>query len=280
MPGFDHRLAVLLVSLLLAAGPARADYKQDYARGTKAAESQDWSEVEARMREALKGSTQPLARTRLYGQVFMPYVPHYYLGLAAYRQGNCREALRWFDDPAAAGVIADNKEFRGIADEARQQCKAQLAQAKPAAKPTPPPVTAPAQPVAVAPVAKPPAQNVPKATPPVSQPTPTPPAVTAANTSLPAALQGLLDDYLAGRFSEAARADANGVTGSAAVRFHALLLRSAARHALSELQGAEGGPQRSAAEDDIKTAKKLAPGKVPDNAYFSPRFRKFFSETR
>ncbi len=278
MPGFDPRIAALLVSLLFAAGPLRADYKQDYARGTKAAESQDWSEVEARMREALKGSTQPLARTRLYGQVFMPYVPQYYLGLAAYRQGNCREALRWFDDPTAAGVIADNKEFRGIADDARQQCKAQLAQAKPTAKPTPPPVKAPAQPVAVAPVAKPPAQNVPKPTPPVSQPAPTQPPVTAANTSLPAALQGLLDDYLAGRFSEAARADANSVTGTA--RFHALVLRSAARHALSELQGGEGGPQRSAAEADIKTAKTLAPGKVPDNAYFSPRFRKLFSETR
>ncbi len=277
MPGFDCRGLLLLVALMCAAAPVRADYKQDYARGTKAAQAENWSEVEARMREALKGSAQPLARTRLYGQVFMPYAPQYYLGLAAYRQDNCSEALRWFNDPAAAEVIAGNSEFRGIADEARQTCKARLAEAKPAAKPNPAPVAIPAKPVATVPEAKPrpPAQTAPKPTPVPSQP-----AVTAqvSAPTLPAALQSLLDDYLAGRFSEAARADANSYSGN--TRFHALLLRAAARHALSELQAAEGAAQRSAAEADIRIAKTLTPGKSPDAAFYSPRFRKLFAETR
>lgn len=279
MPVFDRGSIGLLLVLLLAAGPLRADYKQDYARGTKAAESQDWSEVEELMRKALDGSTQPLARTRLYGQVFMPYVPQYYLGLAAYRQDNCREALRWFNEPAAAAVIADNAEFRGIADEARRTCGTRMAEAKPATKPAPPAVTVPSRPVAGVPEPKPkpPVQSPSKPATSTSQPAVAAP-VLPQTKALPAALQALLDNYLAGRFSEAARADANSNAGNG--RFHALLLRAAARHALSELQGAEGAAQRSDAEADIRLAKTLAPGKLPDAAFFSPRFRKLFAETR
>lgn len=269
-----HRLLALLAGLALAA-PILADYKQDYARGAKAAGDENWNEVETLMRKALSESSTPVARVRLYGQYFAPYVPQYYLGLAAYRQGDCTAAMRWFGDAAAASIINDSGQFKGIADEATRTCKSKLAALKP--PPTKPVQAPPVQ----APIERPVVNNVPAKLPVQAPQTPTattmnPPLATVP--ALPAALQGLLDDYLNGRFSKAATADANTLSNTA--RFHALLLRSAARYTLFELQPVEAASQKSAAEGDIRIAKSLAPGKSPDAAFFSPHYRKFFSEVR
>jgi len=281
VPAFDWRNGVMLAVLMTAAGPLHADYKQDYARGKNAAADQNWAEVESLMRSALAGSSTPLARTRIYGQRFEPYVPQYYLGLAAYRQDDCAQALRWFGDASAAPIIRGNDEFRGIVDQAMQRCKDKIA----ASKPVPDkPVVNP--PVVQPPVAKPPVvatTRPPVATPskPVTGTTPTvtPPVVAPPIVpSLPRALQGVLDSYLSGRYADAAVADANGLAGNA--RFHALLLRSAARHQLSLLNSADANNQRAAAEADIRLAKTLSPGKSPDAAFFSPRYRQFFGDVR
>lgn len=275
MPGSEAflRLRWLVVIGLLFAMPLRADYKQDYARGKNAAADQNWAEVETLMQQALAGSRTPLARTRLYGQRFEPYVPQYYLGLAAYRQGNCAVAMRWFGDTAAAPIIAGNNEFKGIADQAMQSCKSAVATKPPPEQPV---VTTPAKPVVSTPV------KLPVQTPPTTTQTkPTPPVIASpveSKPGLPAALQSLLDDYLAGRFNKAAVADANTLNGVA--RFHALLLRSSARHALFEMQPVEAAAQKSAAEADVRLAKSIAPGKAPDAAFYSPRYRKFFNDTR
>ncbi len=267
------RLLTLIAALALAA-PVFADYKQDYARGADAAGDENWSEVESLMRKALAGSTTPLSRTRLYGQRFEAYVPQYYLGLAAYRQGDCAGAMRWFGDPAAASIINDSSQFKGIADEATRTCKSKLAAQKP--PPTKPVQAPPVQPPIDRPVVNTPAKLPVQAPPTPTATTPNLPAATVP--ALPAALQGLLDDYLNGRFSKAATADANTLSNNA--RFHALLLRSAARYTLFELQPVEAVSQKSAAEGDIRIAKSLAPGKAPDVAFFSPHYRKFFSEVR
>jgi hypothetical protein len=267
-----HRLVLLLGGLLLAL-PVLADYKTDYAKGLKAAADGNWSEVDAVMREVIQQSSTPQARVRLYGQRFEAYVPQYYLGLAAYRQGDCTAAMRWFGDASAAPIISENSDLKGIADEATRECRAKLAAVKPPpTKPVqPPPVQPPAQKPVVTTPTKPVAQT------PVTPTQTTPPVTTVA--PLNPILQGLVDDYLAGRFSKAATADANS-TPAGAARFHALLLRSASRYALFELQPVEAVSQKSAAEADIRIAKGLQPGKSPDAAFFSPRYRKFFSETR
>lgn len=133
--------------LCCLATPAWADFKDAYREGVKAAERQDWARVESQMREALADQPTPNARVRLYGMAYSAYVPHFYLGLAAFSKGDCRAALGYFDNAAHRTVIA------GLADElARQKmmvdrCQARLAQSPPAASP---PVT-PAAPAATAP---------------------------------------------------------------------------------------------------------------------------------
>lgn len=155
-------LLVLLPSLALA------DYKSDYREGLSAVERQDWARVDALMRKAMAEEPEPQARIRLYGQVFVPYVPKFYLGLAAFNRKDCATAVSLLEDARNASVM------RGQRLEERQQtvlrtCRAQLASAA-----VPVPAPTPAQPAA--------APAEPRPTPPKpvasAQPKPTAPAAT------------------------------------------------------------------------------------------------------
>lgn len=292
MPGSDLRVCrqwVVSIVLLLASAFAWADYKQDYARGQEAATDENWQEVERYMQEAMAGSTTPAVRMRLYGQRFAPYVPQYYLGLAAFRSNDCQSALRWFKDPAAAPVIAQISDFKGVADDAVKSCQQQLAATqptKPPVLPTKPTTTEPTKPIAAEPTkpiagqgTKPPAPpvaNPPVSNPPVSKPPPTTPV--ASNTGTPAALVQAVSDYLGGRFGAASRANPAGLTGKAKAHLH--LVRAASLFALSELGGQTSAQQRAQANQDVLAAKQALPGLQADPQFFSPRFRTFFAVAR
>jgi hypothetical protein len=299
------------VLMLLAAPAAQADYKQSYARGKEAAEAGRWDEVAKRMREAMAEEGAPQARVRIYGMRFEPYVPQFYLGLAAYRQGNCAEAVRSWQDGPTAAIVAGDGSLKGIVDSGLADCRRKLGGAL-AQQPSNPPPTAGTQPAASAPAAtNPPATSAPvastpstpaasttppprpvasaPATSPVASnppakpaPPPTAPAATPAKPaagSAPAALVAALDTYLAGRIEQTANLDLGGLNEPRA-RFHALLLRSAARHTLSQAGGERGEALLAAAQADIRAARALAPGQQPDPALFSPRYRKLYESTR
>ena len=277
MPVSERRLAVLIAAALLAPAVAWADYKA-YARGQEAAEKQDWGAVETAMQEALAGNSTPKVRVKLYGQRFAPYVPHYYLGLAAYKQNDCAGAMRWFGDAAAAAVIAQLTEFKGMADTARGDCSAKLALAAPS-KP-PPTATTAAAPNAAgtstsAPV-KPPIATAPA--PPLVPTKPQPSATAATSATVPAALQGALQHWLGGRYRNVVSASLAGVQGKALAHLH--LLRAASLHALSEIEAANAVAHRSRAEQEIRSARAAQPSIVPDASFYSPRFRAYFAGVR
>lgn len=266
MRDFNHSLllsAALGVVLMMCAFCVYADYKQDYARGLEAAADADWNEVEKWMRKSLQESATPLKRTRLYGQRFAPYIPQYYLGLAAFQRNDCDETLHWFNDPEALKIIMDNDQFKSIAERSIKSCKARMA-------------------VTTVP------QNTESGTSNDIRAMKIAPAPSFAEnhtldeiplaSKAPIALQQLALDFMTGRFSRAATSDISGLAGKA--RFHALLLRSAARYAMYEMQPDTTLSQKAGAESDIRLAKALEPDTQPDPAHFSPRFRKFFSEVR
>ena len=93
-------LALLTATLMALPASGRADYKTDYQDGIEAAEKGDWAEVQRRMRAALAENAKPSNRMRTYGTNFIPYVPHYYLGLANARLGDCTAAIDAFSNPA------------------------------------------------------------------------------------------------------------------------------------------------------------------------------------
>lgn len=196
----------LLLALLAIAGTANADYKSDYREGIAAAERQEWDKVDALMRRALAQEPEPQGRVRLYGQVFVPYAPQFYLGLSAFSRNDCDGALRLLEDARSVSAI------RGQRLEERTQimvraCRARLAKAtagSPAvsASPAAPPTTSTKAPQPAATVATPPRPTPPVASrpsTPSTAPTATPPAkaserepsvaLTEARASLDASLR-------------------------------------------------------------------------------------------
>ncbi len=302
MRASDLAPVLLWVAALALASPAQAqsNFREAYARGKEAAANSRWSEVEARMREAIAAEPTPQARVRIYGMRFEPYVPQYFLGLAAYRQGNCAEAQRqWTHGPTVA-ILQGDATLKGVVEQGLVDCRKrqpQLAQQQPAApasQPSAPAAQATTAQPAPAPTAQrePPAARAPASTTPAparppataqqrpAAPAPaTPVPAPAAASSAPPALVAALEAYLAGRRDVPANLDLAPFVEPKA-RFHALLLRSAARHALSQAGGERSEALLAAAQADIRAARALASGQTPDAALFSPRYRRLFDATR
>lgn len=306
------KLSALVVFALAAASTAaRADYREEYASGLKAASDGKWAEVESRMRAAIAEEAAPQVQTRLYGQRFEPYVPAFFLGIAAARRGDCDDAVRLLTNAPTQVILRDSRAKRRLGDylplaaKGLADCETRLAgaanapatPAPPATPPTTPPATTPSNAPPTAPVASntttrpapsappstsPSASNPP--TQPVASTTPAPPATrpaappAATASSAPAPLTTALDDFLRGRYQQVAAADPAQLADRRA-RFHVLLLRAASRHTLALMQGDAGAALLTQAAADVRAAKALDGG-APDAALFSPRFRAFYGETR
>lgn len=203
----------LLLCILLFPALARADYVSDYREGVAAAERQQWDKVDTLMRSAIAQEPNPKPRIRLYGQVYVPYVPRFYLGLSAWSRKDCASAITLLEDAATTGVA------RGQKLEERQQlmlrsCRAQMTRATSpttAAAPTPAAATPgtstattpargnPAQPATTpaASASKPPPAVAARPTPAVAPPKPVaatpPPAAPAFDVARAQAAQARLD---------------------------------------------------------------------------------------
>jgi len=132
---------------------AFADYKSDYREGLIAAERQEWVRVEQWMGRAIAARPQPDAndKVRVQGARSVPYLPQFYLGLAAFSQKDCAAALQYLEAPSLVTAL------RGLREAERQalmvrSCRARLGAtaASPASAATPtsaapaaPPPTAP-----------------------------------------------------------------------------------------------------------------------------------------
>ena len=299
--GSRPALAALAAALALALSlPAAADYKSDYADGLKAAGDGKWAEAESKMKAALAAEPTPVPRMNTYGRNFVAYAPQFFIGIAAYRRGDCDSAVRNLEHGPTQAVVADSKakatvaEFSALASKGLSECRTKLASTTaPTAPvvtkttPTPPPTTTPTQPIASTP---PPVTKAPTTTPPATkQPvvvasapppvTKAPPPATPAAPQAPPALAGAVDNYLRGRYEQVASVDPAALSDRKA-RYLVLLLRSASRHTLAQIQGDAGAPLIAQAEADIRAAKQLEPGRTPDDTLFSPRFRALYSATR
>lgn len=292
-------LALLLAG---ASGAAFADFREDYAQGLKSADDGKWGDVARRMSDALEGQAAPEVQMRMYGQRFEPYVPAFFLGIALAKQGDCETAVQLLRNPATMKVVNDTRarrrlgEFKPVAEKGLADCERKLAGgATEPPKPAAPAVATPAAPTATTPPAV--ATTTRPATSPATRPaapvpTPPKPAVIASNTpapatappkpavpapaasAAPAQLATALDDFLRGRYQQVVASDPARL-GDKRARFHALLLRAAARHTLAQLDGGD----LSAAAADVRAAKALE-NSSPDSVLFSPRFRKFYADTR
>ncbi len=93
--------------LLALAGPALADYKSSFDAGRVASERQEWARVQSNMRQALAERPNPSASTRINS---FPYLPKFYLGLAAFSLQDCPAALGFLEDPETVTAMRGLKE--------------------------------------------------------------------------------------------------------------------------------------------------------------------------
>lgn len=126
------RRTLVLAALLLAPTGARGDYKDEYKAGVEAAKRGDWPTVERRMRSAI--AERPQEAKSLGALFFRDYLPHYYLGLARFEQGDCRAALESWETSTSQGVIRRVTEEWADLQGKRRTCENRLAEVETAAR--------------------------------------------------------------------------------------------------------------------------------------------------
>jgi hypothetical protein len=269
------RIGAIAVGLL-AASMAHADYKDSYARGLKAFRDGNLADARTLMQQAESEHAEPAVKMRLYGQVYEPYVPQHYLGLIAFKQGDCAGALAQWNSAPNRSIAAEIPDIAGEQQRDSSSCASKVAVAKKEEKPAeilPPPtkpVEAPAKTVAK--------NNPPPVAPPVV-PSPKPPpekAPVASKGEPPPPLVQAFDDYLAGQYSEVARINPDAYADAHA-RYHAYLVRAASKFTLSKISADD--QLLNGARSDVRAARALE-ATTPDAALFSPAFRSFYQENR
>jgi hypothetical protein len=130
-----------------------ADYRDTFRKAIQARNRGRWADVVRYLREAIAEQPRETGeRINISGMDFVPYLPHYFLGLALFRGGDCSGALQAFAQSESDGTIRRTSQFDDLLG-MRKKCEARLASAGGAApKPAPGPLVADKPP---APTAKP-----------------------------------------------------------------------------------------------------------------------------
>lgn len=290
--GKRQRRFLTVLTLLAAAVTAHADYKDDYAHGVKAFRDGQYAEARTLVQQALNDHPEPAVKIRLYGQVYEPYVPQHYVGMAAFKLGDCTTAMAQWNSAEnrqivgqlpeiggqEQGSIATCQQQKGIAKANEKPTKAtdvaDSAPAKPAGTENPPPKVSVADNKPPKPIAPPPK--------PVDSPSPKPvtpavdkPAVAVKNAP-PEPLVQAFDNFLQGHYAEVARINPDSYADTR-MRFHAYLVRAASKYTLARIAPDEA--MLNGARADVVAAKALDAHITPDATLFSPGFRAFYQES-
>jgi hypothetical protein len=267
----------LVTALLLCiSGGAMADAATSYARGLEAARAGDWEAVERHMLEALRHQPDPSARARFSGLRGEPYVPHHYLGLAAFHRGDCRSArLQWAHADVAA-IVERQAALKAEMTAALAECTRRFEALRPHPPQAEPQVASVPAVEPAAPRPAPSKANTPRPQATASEAGAQPRAAVRAGDGPDPALRAALQAYLDGRYAEVLELDA-GRLPDARSRAHGFLLRAAARYTLAEL-GDDGAGDEPALAAEVRAALREDATLKVDERYFSPRFGRRFAE--
>jgi hypothetical protein len=137
--------ALLLALLALAVRPAEADYKQDYLKAREALDKGSWAEAATLLRRAIQEEPQENARVKFYGVRLEPYLPHYHLGEALVKLGQCDQAVSELAESERQGVVQGLATEYGLLKGYRDECRAAAPRPSPVVPvaPGPPPTPTP-----------------------------------------------------------------------------------------------------------------------------------------
>lgn len=248
--GSAARLFVLIAAGCGAAGNAFAGFEEDYASGLAALDQGRTADAQRLLQRALSAQSEPVDRVNLGGNS-QPYLPLHFLGVAAFRLGDCADAEKYWNSQGNRRMTARLNALRQQEQQALANCKPVVAEKEAAA-------------------AKVAADAAAKAA--VKESTP------AAPAKPPDALVQALQNYLGGRYLAATRIDPATIADARA-KFHGYLLRSAARYMLANT-GLGDQSLIDAARGDARAARSLDASTQPDAATFPPRFIAFYGSVR
>jgi hypothetical protein len=107
--GSRRSFAALGLLVAMLATPVHADVESDYGRGWTAFRQGNWKVVVEAMTAAIAQRPEERGRINIGSNNNQPYLPHYYLGLARFRLGDCRGALESWQRSLQQGYL---RQFR------------------------------------------------------------------------------------------------------------------------------------------------------------------------
>ena len=238
MRAANRASGLLALAALVLAGPAWADFESDYIAGLAALDHGNYAQAQTYLKKAVDAQPDPVRSVRINGSK-QPYLPHHFLGMAAFRQGDCALARSEWDSQINRRMLGRLNMLKREEDGLIDKCKPVKAVAQ----------TAPATPATNA--------NA---------------NATKAPIAPPPALISAFDDYVAARYSKVNRIDPQSFADNR-LRFQAYVLRAAARFALSRMGSSS---MVRAARSDARAAGALSQTAL-DPRVFSPAFRAFYA---
>jgi hypothetical protein len=115
-----------------AGGQSTTDVFKDFKAAIKAQDRRNWKGSVDLLRKSLATRPENGQAVRLYGSRYRSYLPHFYLGLAFYKQDDCAGALREWDLCRQAGAVQTTVEYDSLLTY-QVECRARLSRGAPAA---------------------------------------------------------------------------------------------------------------------------------------------------
>jgi len=125
---FKQFISFLFLALIGLNGLIFAEkWYNNYENALKSVEDQNWSEAIRYLQEALSDRPEPSFEAKTTGLRFIKYMPYYYLGLAYYKQGKCKEAAAAFKKSLDYGVVKNIPELYSSLEKMASDCEKKLA---------------------------------------------------------------------------------------------------------------------------------------------------------
>lgn len=126
---------LLTVSLGVASLGAGGRYPEEFKAAIQAQDQNQWEKSAELLRQALEAQPEEDGgRVRLYGTRYSSYLPHYYLGLALYKQGKCEDARKQWETSLILGFVQKTGEYEVLLTN-QADCKTREASAEASAGP-------------------------------------------------------------------------------------------------------------------------------------------------
>jgi tetratricopeptide (TPR) repeat protein len=118
-----HILILALCALLVSGAVSAQQYKRDYKTATDAIEEGKYAEAIEKLKSVISENPNSVDRLKIYGMLYLPYLPHYYLGQAYLGVDDCESALGAWQAAINAGVINSNEDFSQLYSQMQSDMK-------------------------------------------------------------------------------------------------------------------------------------------------------------